>query len=192
VWNIYNIQTNTLATYVWKKQIKYWEYKLTTYVYNHCNIYNIPIHFCNIRMKNLQYTSKTSETLETYACNMRFQRNISLLLRRTEACRRVEFTWGSGPRRGVEKMAPTSSSRRWQTDLGTRAASGPRLPPWVQRASGPQREGASVDRKAGRPIFFFEKLPSGYEEVVGLASETDGHPLPSITVSGEVICCWRC
>jgi hypothetical protein len=39
------------------------EQKLETYVYNHCNICNIPIHFCNIHMKHLQPTYKTSETL---------------------------------------------------------------------------------------------------------------------------------
>jgi hypothetical protein len=37
-------------------------------VYNHCNICNIPIYFCNIRMKRLKHTY---ETLETCACNMR-------------------------------------------------------------------------------------------------------------------------
>jgi hypothetical protein len=43
-------------------------------------------------MKHLQHPFGTSETLETYFCNMRFQRNISLLLRRMEARWRVEFT----------------------------------------------------------------------------------------------------
>jgi hypothetical protein len=33
---------------------------------------NILIYFYNILRKTLQYTSKTSETLETYACNMIF------------------------------------------------------------------------------------------------------------------------
>ena len=33
---------------------------------------NIPIYFCNIDIKHMQYIS---ETLETYVCNMRFQRN---------------------------------------------------------------------------------------------------------------------
>jgi hypothetical protein len=28
------------------------------------------IYFCNIHMKQLQYTSKTSKTLETYVCNI--------------------------------------------------------------------------------------------------------------------------
>jgi hypothetical protein len=41
-----------------KKQMKHWEHKLATYVYNHCDIYNILIYFCN--------TYETSETLETY------------------------------------------------------------------------------------------------------------------------------
>jgi hypothetical protein len=43
---------------------------------------NILIYFCNIRVKHLQRTTETSETLETYACNMRFQHNITLLLER--------------------------------------------------------------------------------------------------------------
>ena len=38
-----------------------------------------PIYLCNIHMKQLQHTSETSKTLETYTCNMRFHRNISLL-----------------------------------------------------------------------------------------------------------------
>jgi hypothetical protein len=73
----------------------------------------------NICMKHLQHTS---ETLETHACNMRFQRNISLLLGRIEARRRVEFTRRSGPGREAEKTAPTSSLRRRWMDLGRRAA----------------------------------------------------------------------
>ena len=35
-------------------------------------------------MKHLQHTSKTTETLETYACNMCFQRHVTLLFGRTE------------------------------------------------------------------------------------------------------------
>jgi hypothetical protein len=31
---------------------------------------NIPINFCNILMKHLQYTSKTSETFKIYSCNL--------------------------------------------------------------------------------------------------------------------------
>jgi hypothetical protein len=53
-----------------EKQMKHFEQTLATYVYCHCNI---PIYFCNIHMKHLQYTS---ETLETYACNMYFQQNL--------------------------------------------------------------------------------------------------------------------
>jgi hypothetical protein len=56
-----------------KKQIKHLEQTLTTYVYSHCNICNIPIYFCNIHIKQLQHTSETSETFKTYACNLRFQ-----------------------------------------------------------------------------------------------------------------------
>ena len=59
--------------------MKQWKQKLATYVYNHCNICNILIYFCNIRVKHL-YTSEIFETLEIYACNMQFQCNISVPL----------------------------------------------------------------------------------------------------------------
>jgi hypothetical protein len=51
-----------------KKQMKHWEQKVATYVYNHCNICNIPIYFYNIHMKHFQHTYETSETLAF--CNM--------------------------------------------------------------------------------------------------------------------------
>jgi len=38
---------------------------------------NIPIYFCNIDIQPLQHISETSETLETYSCNMRFQQNLA-------------------------------------------------------------------------------------------------------------------
>jgi hypothetical protein len=60
-----------------EKQLKHWKQKLATYVYNQCNICNIPIYFCNIRMKHLQHLDETSETHETYFCNMRFQHAMS-------------------------------------------------------------------------------------------------------------------
>jgi len=50
--------------------MKHWEEKLATYVYNHCNICNIPNYFCNIHMKYLQHTSETSKTLGIYAYNV--------------------------------------------------------------------------------------------------------------------------
>ena len=50
-----------------------------------------PIYFCNIHVKQLQHTSKTSETLETYACNIRFHCNISLLRSRIAAA--ITFWW---------------------------------------------------------------------------------------------------
>jgi hypothetical protein len=52
---------------------------------------NIPIYFCNINMKHLQHTF---EMLEIDACNMQFQRNISLPLGRMDPRRRVEFYLG--------------------------------------------------------------------------------------------------
>ena len=57
-----------------KKQIKHWEHKLVTYVYNHCNICNILIYFCNIHIKHLQHTYETSERLKRLKhafCNVR-------------------------------------------------------------------------------------------------------------------------
>jgi hypothetical protein len=50
--------------------MKHWEHTLATYVYNHCNICNILIYFCNIHMKHLKHISETTKTLKTYACNM--------------------------------------------------------------------------------------------------------------------------
>ena len=51
------------------------EHKLATYVYNHCDICNIPIYFCNIHIKYLQHAYETPETLKhtlaTHACNIR-------------------------------------------------------------------------------------------------------------------------
>jgi hypothetical protein len=52
--------------------------------YNHCNICDIPIYFYNIHIKLIQHTSETTETLETYVCNMRFQCNVILLLGQME------------------------------------------------------------------------------------------------------------
>ena len=50
--------------------MKYLEQTLATYVYSNCNIYNIPIYFCNIYMKHLQHTSETTATIEIYVCNI--------------------------------------------------------------------------------------------------------------------------
>jgi hypothetical protein len=48
---------------------------LTTYVYNHCNICNISIYFCNISLKHLKHLK---QTFATHA----FKHNICLLLSR--------------------------------------------------------------------------------------------------------------
>jgi hypothetical protein len=52
---------------------------------------NILIYFCNIGIKHLQHTSEIFETLEIHACNMQFERTISLLLGRMYPRRHVEF-----------------------------------------------------------------------------------------------------
>jgi hypothetical protein len=54
------------------EQMKHLKHTLETYMYNHCHMSNILIYFCNIGIKHLQHVSKTSETLETYVCNMRW------------------------------------------------------------------------------------------------------------------------
>jgi hypothetical protein len=56
-----------------KKQMKHCEQTLAIYVHNHCNICNIPIYFCNIRintyniplkhLKHLQHTLLTQHLL---------------------------------------------------------------------------------------------------------------------------------
>jgi hypothetical protein len=63
------------------------KHTLATCLYSHYNMCNIPIYFCNIDVKHLQLTSEKFETLKIYVCNMRFQRNITLLLGRMEARR---------------------------------------------------------------------------------------------------------
>ena len=67
--------------------MKHSEHTLKTYAHSHCNMFNILIYICNIKMKHLQHPDETSETLETYACNMGFQRNVILLLGRMDARR---------------------------------------------------------------------------------------------------------
>ena len=98
--------------------MKYWEQNLTTYLDNYCNICNISIYLWNIHMKRLQHTSETSEIIETYSCNIRFQCNISLLLSRMETHRCVVFTGDNVP-------AAVSARREWET-LATQAAGRPR------------------------------------------------------------------
>jgi hypothetical protein len=71
--------------------MKHLEQTLATYVYNHYNMCNITIYFCNIYMKYLQHIS------ETYSLQHALSRNIFLLLGRMEARRCVVFTEGSSP-----------------------------------------------------------------------------------------------
>jgi hypothetical protein len=50
--------------------MKHLKQTLAAYVYSHCNICNIPIYYCNIYPKHLQYTFETSAIIKTYVCNM--------------------------------------------------------------------------------------------------------------------------
>ena len=49
---------------------------------------------------------------------MRFQRNISLLLGRVEACRCVVFTGGSGPAAPCRRQAGDSGCTSWKGGIG--------------------------------------------------------------------------
>jgi hypothetical protein len=91
---------NTLITYVWK-HTKHLEYTLATYVYNHCNIWNILIYFCNIHIntcnipiKHLKYSKHTLATLA-------FKHKISLLLGRMETRCRAGRTYQKHVRGGT-------------------------------------------------------------------------------------------
>jgi hypothetical protein len=137
-----------------KTQIKHWKQKLATYVYNYCNTCNIQIYFCNICMKHLQHTSKTSETLETYSCNMRFQRNISLLFRNgSSLARGVDTLVEKAVTGSVEKVIVGPRALEGRGGLLAPRDSHPRLPPaWctglrhrarLPRAARPARTGAS-------------------------------------------------
>ena len=108
--------------------MKHWEQTFATYVYNHCNICNIPIYFCNIHLKHLQHTSETSETLKIYACNMRF-RHIAT----SPCCLQNGGSTASGvhrrqPCRRHHRPAPTST--RWTPP--TRGRWGPLRGPWYR------------------------------------------------------------
>jgi hypothetical protein len=112
-----------------KTEKKHWEQNLATYVYNNYNICNIPIYFCNIHMKRLQHTSKTSKTLETNTCNIRFQAQHLLVLGRN----RGSSTRSSTPlRSSVGREIPASKRLR---NPGKRLHSSVELlcgcgPPW--------------------------------------------------------------
>ena len=73
-------------------------------------------------MKHLQYTSETSKTLETYACNMHFQHNVTLLFGQIEAPRLAELEagaeWGYSRWAGV---VPAASDPHAREDRGGRA-----------------------------------------------------------------------
>ena len=75
--------------------MKHWEQMFAIYVYNHWNICNIRVYFCNIHMKHLQRSSETSATLKTDACNECFQAQHLFAAYEMEARRHVEFTGGS-------------------------------------------------------------------------------------------------
>ena len=95
--------------------MKHLEQTLATYVYSHCSICNIPIYFCNTDIKHLQHTSETSET---YVCNMRFQRNIFLLHRNGGSLACGVNQWRA--RGGAELAAPVENRHRGSTRCGSR------------------------------------------------------------------------
>jgi len=78
---------------------------------------NIQIYFCNIRIKHLQHCSKTFETRETFACNMR------QTLAKTgdgELGRWWTSTWATRPTRRRRRWWPWSPS--WSFAVCSRTA----------------------------------------------------------------------
>ena len=69
------------------------------------------IYFCNIKMKQLQYTSETSETLETCICNIRILLVVVSSADRGKQCPASDdlFPGGTGVVMAVHAMA----MRRW-------------------------------------------------------------------------------
>jgi hypothetical protein len=62
----------TLANIHLKNEMKHFEHKLETYVYSHCNMCNISIYFCNIKMKHtcnihMKHLKHLKHTLATWA-----------------------------------------------------------------------------------------------------------------------------
>ena len=51
-----------------EKQLKHFEQTLATYVYSHCNICNIHMKQCNMRMKHLKHTLATCAFSATSSC----------------------------------------------------------------------------------------------------------------------------
>ena len=92
------------------------------------------------------YISKTSETIETYSCNMCFQRNISFLLGRMEARRCVVFTGGCGLTALVGGRPATVTSRRAREASAARAA----RRPWMRNLERAQR--AALGRADNRAL----------------------------------------
>ena len=99
-------------------------------MYNHCNICNVPIYFCNIHMKHLQHTSATSITLETDASNMRFQAQHLLAAYEMEAHQHICGVHRRQPRRLHHRLAPPSTRSATQSprppDLSPRCGFGGR------------------------------------------------------------------
>jgi hypothetical protein len=78
---------------------------------------NIPIYFCNIQMKHMQHLDETSKTLETYVCNMRFQRNVTLVVGRMKKLVVVELV-GTKVRGGACNSAVHQRSGEHCATLG--------------------------------------------------------------------------
>jgi hypothetical protein len=75
--------------------MKHWEQTFTIYVYNHCNIYNILIYFCNIHLKQLQPLKHKKTFKHTLATCVFSISQYLLVACEMEARLRVEFTRAS-------------------------------------------------------------------------------------------------
>jgi hypothetical protein len=79
--------------------MKHLERTLEAYMYSHCSMSNIPVYFCNIKIKHSQHLDKTLKTLETYSCNMGF------------AC----MNGGTPARRSTTAHGPRCATATWAT-----------------------------------------------------------------------------
>ena len=130
--------------------MKHLKHMFATNVYSHCNMCNIPIYFCNIHMKHLQHYSKIYETLETYACNMRFQHNVTLLLGRIMEAHRCRAQRRQGGRRQCIELASVASTRATRMRGGVTRSYSPCLLVGAFVVEARRLDGGSRGKRAAR------------------------------------------
>jgi len=112
---------------------------------------------------------ETPETLKTYACNMRFQCNMYLLLGRMEACQHAELDTGAELDAAEWRGGRRCGAHRWHG--GAKLAGNTEAAGQAQRRTEAARQSVStVEREEG------EQWHSGAVEAGGRwATEDGGH-----------------